>query len=413
RRGRIIPDVGKQDPDEFNSRQWPDWSLIARPGSASRRGRLIGNISALPWLLFMIYAVQDVRRAHLATATAVLVYALYVLYVLGYLHAFWFGPRYSRRDRVIIIVGQFVLGVIPVVLLRSPELITYLTYAVSPAIMLLPLRVSRTLGLATAAAQILSMWLVRGSVDWGLVWILIAVTLFTSGAFALVFTISQLRLARDQIGTLAVAQERERVARDLHDILGHSLTTLGVKAGLARRMLETTDDRDSAIAEMHDIERLARQALSDVRNTVSDYRTVSLAAEVAGARVALRAAGIEAELPRAVDNVRPELQTVFGYVVREAVTNVLRHSSASRCQVTLGENWVEIDDNGSPPVEPKSAAGNGLIGLSERLAQVDGELITGPSRLGGFRLLARTKVALRAQEGSAPDLAAAPRASLA
>ncbi|NYI93541.1 two-component system sensor histidine kinase DesK [Amycolatopsis endophytica] len=185
-------------------------------------------------------------------------------------------------------------------------------------------------------------------------------------------TVRRLRRANEEIAALAVGAERERLARDLHDILGHSLTTIAVKAGLARRLIESAADPERAVTEIREVEGLARSALSDVRATVSEYREVSLSAELVGARTALRAAEIEADLPSAVDNVRPELQTTFGYVLREAVTNVLRHSGASRVKVRLGRNWLEITDNGRG-VEP-GVAGNGLRGLEERLAQVGGTL---------------------------------------
>ncbi|AIJ22040.1 two-component system histidine kinase [Amycolatopsis methanolica 239] len=204
-------------------------------------------------------------------------------------------------------------------------------------------------------------------------------------------TVRRLRRANEEIAALAVSAERERLARDLHDILGHSLTTIAVKAGLARRLIETASDEERALTEIREVEALARSALTDVRATVSEYREVSLSAELAGARAALRAAEIDAELPSAVDNVRPELQSAFGYVLREAVTNVLRHSGASRVKVRLGRNWLEISDNGRG-TEP-AAAGNGLRGLAERLAQLGGTLQVRARPGEGFQLRAEVPAA--------------------
>ncbi|OXM62034.1 MULTISPECIES: sensor histidine kinase [Amycolatopsis] len=204
-------------------------------------------------------------------------------------------------------------------------------------------------------------------------------------------TVRRLRRANEEIAVLAVSAERERLARDLHDILGHSLTTIAVKAGLARRLIETAADPGRAVSEIREVEGLARSALSDVRATVSEYREVSLSAELVGARAALRAAEIEAELPSAVDNVRPELQSVFGYVLREAVTNVLRHSAATRVKVRLGRNWMEISDNGRGG-EP-DRAGNGLRGLAERLAELGGTLQVRARPGEGFQLRAEVPVA--------------------
>ena len=115
------------------------------------------------------------------------------------------------------------------------------------------------------------------------------------------------------------------MARDLHDVLGHSLTTITVKAGLARRLLEA-GEQGRAADEVADVERLGRQALSDVRATVAANRVASLPRELAGAAEALRAAGIAADLPHAVDDVPADRQEVFAYVVREGVTNTIRHS---------------------------------------------------------------------------------------
>ncbi|WP_197038676.1 sensor histidine kinase [Herbidospora cretacea] len=181
----------------------------------------------------------------------------------------------------------------------------------------------------------------------------------------------ELRRARDRVAVLAVNEERARVARDLHDILGHSLTTITLKAGLVRRLIETADER--AGQEAADVERLSRQALADVRATVSGYRVVTLSGELAGAREALRAAGLTASLPSAVDDVHPDLHEVFGHVVREAVTNVIRHSTADHVTVDLGERWVTVHDDGRPAA---ATWGNGLTGLHERLTALGGALKT-------------------------------------
>jgi two-component system sensor histidine kinase DesK len=199
---------------------------------------------------------------------------------------------------------------------------------------------------------------------------------------------AELRAARDEIATLAVAEERARLARDLHDVLGHSLTTITVKAGLARRLLESSGEVAPAVVELRDVEQLSRTALAEVRSTVSGYRKASLPAELAGARAALAAAEIEADLPHAVDNVPAGLQEPFAYVLREGVTNVIRHSGASRCEVRFGESWIEIRDDGHPSGAGHGPAGHGLAGLAERLAQVGGSLDTGPAPDGGFRVLA-------------------------
>jgi two-component system sensor histidine kinase DesK len=202
----------------------------------------------------------------------------------------------------------------------------------------------------------------------------------------LIRTVNQLRAAQDRIRALAVADERSRLARDLHDVLGHSLTTITVKTGLARRILESGADPERAIAELSDAERLSRQSLTEIRATVSGYRRPSLAAELAGAHEALRAADIAVDLPQAVDDVAQELREPFAYVLREGVTNVIRHSGATRCVVRLGPRCLEIRDDGRPADGVE--AGSGLTGLTERMAAVGGRLTAEPLPGKGFRLCA-------------------------
>ena len=137
-------------------------------------------------------------------------------------------------------------------------------------------------------------------------------------------TVRQLRSAQDELAGLAVAEERNRVARDMHDILGHSLTVIAVKAELAGRLITVAPER--AAAEVAELEDLARGALADVRATVSGYRGVNISSELASARSALEAAGIEPQLPGAADEVPAKSRELFGWVLREAVTNVVRHS---------------------------------------------------------------------------------------
>ena len=192
--------------------------------------------------------------------------------------------------------------------------------------------------------------------------------------------------ARHKLAALAVADERARVARDLHDVLGHSLTSLAVKASLARRLLGKGLSEQAA-AEIADIERQAREALVEVRATVSGYREASLAAEVAGARVALEAGQIEAAVSGDLEAVPPHLREAFAFVVREGVTNVIRHSGSKSCSIHIGSSYVEVMDEGGPVVEAVRT-GNGLAGLRQRVEAVGGHLSAVPVPGGGFRIRA-------------------------
>lgn len=211
------------------------------------------------------------------------------------------------------------------------------------------------------------------------------------GVLQLVERNSELLQAHQEIARMAVESERTRFARDLHDILGHSLTVLTVKAELAGRLVRIDPDR--AEAEIAEVERLARDALADVRAAVAGYREANLAGELVAARAALDAIGIEAELPGAVDVVPGERRELFGWTVREGVTNVVRHSGARRCRIELAVDGVSVEDDGRGPrghgngnARADGVPHHGLEGLRERADAAGAALVVGRSALGGFLL---------------------------
>jgi two-component system sensor histidine kinase DesK len=202
-----------------------------------------------------------------------------------------------------------------------------------------------------------------------------------TGVRQMIRTTIELREARATVAQLAANEERLRLARDLHDLLGHSLSLITLKSELAGRMLP--DRPDQAALQVADIEQVSRQALVDVRSAVTGYRRPTLPGELAGARTALAAAGIIADVPADAPAELPEKpEEVLAWALREAVTNVVRHSGARRCAVTLTprqtldgrvlELTVADDGRGGSGTKP----GNGLTGISERLATIDGTLTT-------------------------------------
>ncbi|MBW5423704.1 sensor histidine kinase [Streptomyces sp. BG9H] len=222
-----------------------------------------------------------------------------------------------------------------------------------------------------------------------------------SGVRQLIRTTVQLRQARATVAQLAANEERLRLARDLHDLLGHSLSLITLKSELAGRMLPAHPEK--AAKEVADIEQVSRQALVDVREAVSGYRRRTLAGELAGARTALTAAGIDADVPLQAPDGLPDEQgeAALAWALREAVTNVVRHSSARRCTVaftarqTLAGPVLELSVEDDGTGGSGAAPGNGLTGLTERVEAVGGTLEAGPAGPAGsagargFRLTAR------------------------
>lgn len=363
-------------------REWPVWT--PEDPAATRRVRLRSVVAGGVFLAFLVRGV--VQEWDLVPGSRVALVAVTAVYVASYLLTLYFGPLHGPLVRTIALGWLFLAGAAFTLVTGDPSDLTLLSYAVATGIILLPLRWGVLLAVLTALAVIIGTWMVDGAVDVGDTFVLLMMTAGMVTVTQLIRTINQLRAAHDQIRALAVADERARLARDLHDVIGHSLTTITVKTGLARRLLESGAEQARALAEVGDAERLARQALTEIRTTVSGYRRPSLAAEIAGVREALRAAEITAVLPQAVDDVADELREPFAYVLREGITNVIRHSGATRCEVQLGPRSLEIRDDGRPP--NGTTPGDGLTGLAERMAAVGGRLTAEPLPGKGFRLYA-------------------------
>lgn len=208
----------------------------------------------------------------------------------------------------------------------------------------------------------------------------------------------KLRMAQEEIEALAAVAERERIARDLHDVLGHTLSVIVLKAELAGRLLARGDEREHAAAEIADVEQAARTALAEVRETIAGYRARGFAAEMEAARNALRAAGVSFEIEGLPSDgcLRPGEEAVLGLALREAVTNIVRHAQASTCRLkfvaTNGRHSLLIEDDGMHVVQRE---GNGLRGMRERVESLGGTLLL--ERDHGTRLL----IELPAGTGSA------------
>jgi two-component system sensor histidine kinase DesK len=214
------------------------------------------------------------------------------------------------------------------------------------------------------------------------------------GVRRMINTIEELRSAQDELSRLAVGEERMRFARDLHDLLGHGLSTIVLKSEVARNMIDRDPKR--AGAELADIEVVARQSLRDVRAAVAGYRQTSLNSELRGAREMLESAGISVRWERQAGDLPADTDTVLAWAVREGATNVLRHSGAHELVVRVARDnrsaYLEMIDDGRGRLDPDAAPGNGLAGLGERVAAVGGQLRAEQLAGKGFRLSVQVPV---------------------
>jgi two-component system, NarL family, sensor histidine kinase DesK len=251
---------------------------------------------------------------------------------------------------------------------------------------------------------------IGGAVVQGLSVTIIGLTVFS--AIAVRRTNRQLVAARHELARLAVADERARIARDMHDTLGHNLSVIALKSELAGRLVD--DDPERAKAEIAEVQQVARESLSAVRETIGGFRQPTLATELAGARRVLAAAGIDGRVEPAPDGIPPTADAVLGWAVREGVTNVVRHGQAASARVSVeltgGSAAVDIwndrpksgggsddgrdqDDGEASRAPGVGGGGSGLAGLRERVAAVGGVVEAGPVAGGGFRLRVSVPIA--------------------
>jgi two-component system sensor histidine kinase DesK len=234
--------------------------------------------------------------------------------------------------------------------------------------------------------------------------------------------VHQLRQAREAVAKLAASEERLRLARDMHDLTGQSLSLITLKSELAAKRLSrlpASPEVDAVAADLGDIGRVSRQTLQDIREAVSGYRRPTLAVEIITARTSLEAAGITLDDDPALmtrsGTFDPDAEAALAWCLREAATNVIRHSGAQRCRIRLTERGdelsLEISDDGRGLPESaatangtRAPAGNGLHNMSERLSAAGGHFSAGPGRGGrGFRLVASVPVSPGPEDTAPPQ----------
>ncbi|MGZ0148082.1 sensor histidine kinase [Kribbella sp. WER1] len=361
-------------------------------GVATRVGRGPGRwgwVAGAIWLFYLSQPLQSVadKQHGVVRIVGFLTVLLFAASYLGFFGLVRWAVKHGdllpwQRFGYLAVMLVLCLLMIPT---AGQTALTGLVYIAACGMMLLELPAGVALVLTLLAGAEISMRIVPGWSDdgsYGFAIFLGALAVF--GMRRAIQRSIELDAARRDMAELAVQEERNRFARDLHDILGHSLTVITVKAELAGKLIAANPDR--AATEVADVESLARAALADVRAAVAGYRELSLAGELVSAKAALQAAGVKADLPTTVDEVPEGNRELFAWVVREGVTNVVRHSGAKRCTIKLGAAEIEVLDDGKGPTPGGGASGHGLIGLRERADQADAAVQVGQAPGGGFRL---------------------------
>ncbi|MFF0742601.1 sensor histidine kinase [Streptomyces sp. NPDC004111] len=389
------------------------WRNRPRPGTdpdahyAERMGPPNG-FSLLPWLLMGMGAFSHLFQGKTDNPWigGAFLLAFNSLYIYVVFRAFDKRSRESRSTRLALVGLGLMTGVVSA-WYGGPWLLFWPLLGLATGAVLRGPKVGRVmLALAVLAG------VVAGVRDgWGAINVAYGTLLsglVTSAILTLAETVKELRETRQELARTAVEKERLRFSRDLHDLLGHTLSVIVVKSEAARRLAPR--DLEAALSQVNDIESVGRQALTEIREAVTGYREGSLNTELDGARSALSAAGIEPVVRQSGPPLEPQPESLLGWVVREAVTNVVRHSrDASRCTITVtgGSERVllEIADDGrgvrseqhgsgtGTSTAPTAVrTGTGLKGLTERLAAAGGSLTAGPGPRGGFLVKAELPV---------------------
>jgi two-component system sensor histidine kinase DesK len=373
----------------------------------NRRQRAVKSLWTGIWLVYLSAPVTDLLHGGHSTGVTILGWIGMAAFVTWYMLLVFRTGRGERNTLVLASLGVLAAQSTLLALTLGREWLVLFVYVSIASGAALPLRMARWT-IPAACALLTAVALATHDGMSYLAGLLIPALLggfAMTGVRELVRTTIALREARATVAQLAANEERLRLARDLHDLLGHSLSLITLKSELAGRMLPGRPDQ--AAQQVADIEQVSRQALVDVREAVTGYRRPRLHAELAGVRVALTAAGVTADLPAepGLDGVPEESESALAWALREAVTNVVRHSGARRCTVELLHRQtldgpvleLTVEDNGSGG--PGSGHGNGLAGLTERLTKAGGTLDAGPLKQG-FRLVARVPTAGPADVGS-------------
>ncbi|MFF3629675.1 sensor histidine kinase [Streptomyces sp. NPDC002164] len=419
-------------------RSWRERSKLERIDLYSRV-----TISVIPWLFTLSWGIvpfgADLRRTPLPTALGAAFLLLSLVQCLlsnrnvrpSYLNYLGTAPFPLRRQSAPLALMLLNLGILATLVgldgIGTGGLVLTVMNVPMPfvitQVLLVPVRtfLLQSLALAVLNVGVFAAVGVRGGTLAGLA----PATLF--GALLVLISVRpsvwsmsvmwQAEEARDLQARLAVAEERLRFGRDMHDVLGRNLAVIALKSELAVELAQR--GKPAAVDQMVEVMRIARSSQQEVRDVVRGYREADLVTELAGAQGVLRAAGIECEVAGDAGAELPApVRSALGWVVREAATNVLRHGDPRHCTIRLrtaaDAAVLEVENDGAPHSAETAggptdgAGGSGLAGLRERLRELDGSLDAGPVGSGVFRLTARIPLPSRIAAPASPSALSSP-----
>jgi two-component system sensor histidine kinase DesK len=410
--------IPEWSPAYIDSADAPD-AIIMYSGISLRLWRLYAYF----WLVCLLFPILTLAQMHPTLEQWSIALAGLLIFIIGYAWIMWPHPLSSAaRARAQSRTARLLFVVLTALVLA-------LSLAYGSAFLWLFVGVSAVAGVAFSArsafvaVMLLTLLTLCMSVilsggitqtDWlhilPLVLLVRGLGLDIAGLARLAKALSELHAARRELARLAVIEERLRIARDLHDLLGHALSLITLKSELAGRLVESAPAR--AAAEIQEVERVARQTLREVREAVAGYRQPQLASELDAARQLLEAAGIECRIEHDAGALSPTADAVLAWTVREGVTNVIRHSRAHHCTIRVmcaaaGVRAEVVDDGGGRGLQHVMAqeAGSGLAGLTERVRAYGGQIEAGPLHkvgAGGFRLWVELPMPDRMSSGKEP-----------
>lgn len=352
------------------------WAI--RPGNTSYTGHSwLGYI----WLVYSIFFVIDPLQRH--SRTHWIVFAAAYLCFLAIYQSFHLARTVNQG--IFAVIAMFVLGLVYVPYNQSAAGIWVYSAAYLPFIVdsvpLALIIMGAGCGIIALEGWLLHLtfWSWAPGIFFGII-----VGISNMAVARQKRADSKLRLAHEEIEQLAKMAERERIARDLHDVLGHTLSVIVLKSELAGRLMNRNPDR--AANEIADVESIARKALAEVREAIGGYRSEGLNAEIQRAQRTLDAAGVRLTCEVAPPKLNPAEETVLSLIVREAVTNIVRHAQASRCSLRFsdgaGHCSLVVEDDGRGGIRKE---GNGLRGMRERIEALGGHFSLADDR--GTRLI--------------------------